>query len=94
MRMATKRRARKPARTKPQRKPRPRAPLNLSLRTDVVARAKKLKLNISEIADAALEVAVRKAEHQRWLDENKEAFEYYNKWVEEHGIFGEEWRQF
>jgi antitoxin CcdA len=93
-----KRRNRKPAvQKRPARVASPnaeRAPLNLTLRKAIVARARTLDLNISEIADAALEAAVKKAEHEVWLAENKEAFDYYNKWVEKHGVFGLEWRQF
>lgn len=93
--MPVKRRARKPAppRSKKQAGGE-RAPLNLTLRKEVVARARALDLNISEIADAALEDAVRKAEHVRWLEENKDAIEYYNQWVKKHGVFGMAWRRF
>lgn len=92
--MAATRRARKPASSRPD-KPGTagRAPLNLTLRKEIVARARALDLNISEIADVALEEAVREAEHARWLDENKEAIEYYNQWVQKHGVFGMSWRR-
>lgn len=71
-----------------------KAPTNLSLRVDLVQRARALGLNLSELLELALEQAIREAEQARWLAENKEAIEYYNAFVEEHGMFGEEFRQF
>jgi antitoxin CcdA len=64
------------------------------LRIDLVQRAKALGLNLSEVVENALEEAIRKAEQARWLAENKEAIEQYNAFVEKHGYFGEEFREF
>jgi antitoxin CcdA len=71
-----------------------KAPTNLSLRIDLVQRAKGLGLNLSEVVEEALEKAIREAEQARWLAENKDAIEQYNAFVEEHGYFGEEFRDF
>jgi antitoxin CcdA len=71
-----------------------KAPTNLSLRIDLVQRAKTLGLDLSDVVESALEKAIRAAEQARWLAENKEAIDYYNAFVEEHGLFGEEFRQF
>lgn len=71
-----------------------KAPTNLSLRIDLVQRAKALGLNLSEVLESALEKAIREAEQARWLAENKDAIDYYNAFIEEHGMFGEEFRQF
>ena len=76
------------------RRPPRKAPTNLSLRIDLVQRAKALGLNLSEVVEGALEDAIRKAEQARWLAENEKAIEYYNSFVEKHGVFGEEFRQF
>jgi antitoxin CcdA len=75
------------------RRPR-KTPTNLSLRGDLVQRAKALGLNLSEVVEGALEKAIRAAEQARWLAENEEAIEYYNDFVENHGLFGEDYRQF
>ena len=82
----------KPA-TAPARRAR-KTPTNLSLRSDLVQRAKALGLNLSEVVQGALEKAIREAEQARWLAENEEAIDYYNSFIEEHGMFGEEFRQF
>ncbi len=71
-----------------------KAPTNLSLRIDLVERAKALGLNLSEVVETALEQAIVAAEQARWLAENEAAIDYFNKFVEEHGVFGEEFRDF
>jgi antitoxin CcdA len=71
-----------------------KVPTNLSLRTDLVQRAKALDLNLSEVVETALEQAIVAAEQARWLSENEHALDYYNRFVEKHGVFGEEFREF
>jgi antitoxin CcdA len=71
-----------------------KAPTNLSLRIDLVERARALGLNLSEVVEATLEQAIRSAEQQQWLADNDKAIEYYNSFVEKHGLFGEEFREF
>ena len=46
---------------------------NLSLRRDLVRRAKKLDLNLSEVVEAALEEKIAEVERERWLAENRDA---------------------
>jgi antitoxin CcdA len=77
-----------PAKPAPARRAR-KAPTNLSLRIDLVQRAKALGLNLSEVVEKSLEKAIREAEQARWLDENKDAIDDYNVFVEAHGYFGE-----
>ena len=67
---------------------------NLSLRADLVAEAKALALNLSEVVDAAIEVAVREAREAAWLAENREAIDQYNEHVAKHGLFSEGRRRF
>jgi antitoxin CcdA len=67
---------------------------NLSLRADLVRRAKALGLNLSEVLDAALEQAVKEAEGRSWLEENRDAIEEYNALVAKHGVFGDGRRRF
>lgn len=57
-------------------------------------RAKALDLNLSDVVESALEQAIVVAEQARWLDENKDAIDFYNAFVEKHGLFGEEHREF
>ena len=71
-----------------------KTPTNLSLRTDLVERAKALGLNLSDVVESTLEAVIAAAERSRWLAENEEAIDYYNSFVEKHGVFGEEHRKF
>ena len=73
---------------------RTKTPTNLSLRADLVRRAKKLGLNLSEVVDAALERAIAEAEGKAWLDENRQAIEEYNALVAERGVFSDGRRRF
>lgn len=67
---------------------------NLSLRADLVRRAKDLGLNLSEVLEAALEQAVKEAEGRSWLEENREAIDEYNALVAKRGVFGDGRRRF
>lgn len=67
---------------------------NLSLRADLVAEAKSLALNLSEIVDAAIEIAVREAREAAWLVENREAIDQYNDFVATRGLFSDGRRRF
>ena len=80
-------------RTPPARRAR-KSPTNLSLRLDLVERARAVGLNLSQVVERALEAAIVAAERARWLAENEAAIEQYNAFVEEHGLFGDEFRAF
>jgi antitoxin CcdA len=71
-----------------------KTPTNLSLRADLVRRARELKLNLSAVLEAALEQAVRAAEREAWLAENAEAIDDYNARVAKRGVFSDDWRRF
>lgn len=74
---------------------RPRkTPTNVSLRTDLVQRAKELGLNLSALLEEAVEQAIAAAEREAWLAENEEAIRAYNARVERHGVFSDDWRTF
>ena len=77
---------------------RPRAsvtrPTNVSLDAMLVAEAKDLGVNISLASTWGLEQAVTKARGERWLEENREALDGYNIWVEANGLPLEEYRLF
>jgi antitoxin CcdA len=71
-----------------------KTPTNVSIRADLVKRAKELGLNLSGLLESALEQAIRKAEAEQWMRENEEAIDYYNAWVKKHGSFADQWRKF
>lgn len=67
---------------------------NLSLRADLVQRARELKLNLSAVLEDALEHAVREAERAAWLAENSDAIDDYNARIAKRGAFSDDWRRF
>jgi len=64
----------------------------LSINSDLLAKVKELDINISAVLQESLEKEFIIQKEKRWKKENKEAIEKYNKYVEEHGVFGEEFR--
>ncbi len=58
------------------------------------AEAEALGLDAAAIAAHALREAVRAEKARRWLEENREAIEAHNKWVEENGLPLAEYRMF
>jgi antitoxin CcdA len=67
---------------------------NITLPESMVAQAKELGINISQACEAGLAAQVKAARGKKWLEENKQAFEEYNKYVEEHGLTLEKYRTF
>ena len=69
-------------------------PTNVSLDVALVDEAKELGVNISLAATWGLEQAVAKIRAERWVEENRAAFDSYNEYVEEHGLPLEKFRLF
>ena len=61
-------------------------PVNLSVNAALLTEAKAFGINLSKLTEDALTVAVKAEKERRWLEENKEAIEYYNAWVEKNGL--------
>ena len=68
-------------------------PTNVTVREDLVRRAKELDLNLSGLLEEAIERAIRDAERSRWLEENRGAIRAANE-LEKHGLFSDDWREF
>lgn len=67
---------------------------NLSASADIVAEAKALGVNLSEVFESAVADAVRRKRQEAWLAENREAIASYNARVARDGLFGDAWRRF
>jgi antitoxin CcdA len=63
-----------------------RKAVNLSLDTGIVAAAREVGLNLSQVCETALREAGRKARERQWQEENREAIEAWNVWIEENGL--------
>lgn len=71
-----------------------RKAVNLSLDTGVVAAAREVGLNLSQICEAAIRQATKAERDRRWQEENREWAEAHNRWVEENGLPLERYRLF
>ena len=72
----------------------PKKATNLSINEDLLAKARKLNINLSATLEEALDEALRKRQRDAWLAENRQAMAAYNAHVEEHGAFGDGLRSF
>lgn len=67
---------------------------NLSIRADLLAEARALKINLSQAFESHLAELVRTRKRELWLMENRGAIDAYNQRVEEEGVFSDGWRTF
>lgn len=72
--------------------PRRRA-TNLSLDAALVAEARDLELNLSRIVEERLREVVREERARRWLEENRAGLAAFERFVDQHGIFNEDDRE-
>ncbi len=64
-----------------------RRPVNMSIRTDIMAEAKAYKINASEVSEGALAAAVKKAKEEEWLKSAAPAIAAHNERVRKHGLY-------
>jgi antitoxin CcdA len=69
-------------------------PTNLSINSELLAEARRLKINLSAMLEQALEVEVRNAQRQKWLADNKKAIDTCNELAEKQGLFSDKHRIF
>jgi len=67
---------------------------NLSIDIDLLDRAKRLKLNLSQVVETGLVEAIRQHERAQWLEKNRAALDAYNDHVERQGVFSDGLRSF
>lgn len=67
---------------------------NLSIRSDLLEKAKERKINLSKTLEERLEEVLREQDRQAWKEENREAIKAANDFVEKHGIWSERLRCF
>jgi len=70
----------------------PKKPTNLSINSDLLIKAKGLKINLSAALEEALEDKVRLSTRERWLRENKKALASLNELAENNGLFSDSYR--
>ncbi|MGK3225594.1 type II toxin-antitoxin system CcdA family antitoxin [Enterobacter soli] len=68
--------------------------VNVSLAPEILDEARKLELNLSAVLTEALQEKFREKHRAAWLEENKDAIEAVNQWVDENGSFSNFQRSF
>lgn len=68
--------------------------INLSLSSDVLAVAKQLDINISQVCDSHLREVVRGEQERRWREEHSDFVAAYNATLEVEGLPLDEWKSF
>lgn len=72
----------------------PKKATNLSLNSDLLEKARNLKVNLSATLEQALSNKLKLVEAEKWKRENKAAVEAYNEFVAENGSLSDEYRDF
>ena len=72
----------------------PRKPINLTVNSDLLRRAKEKKINVSSVLEAVLAEELRRREEIEWKKESQEPIDTYNKKVREIGLFSDGMRSF
>ena len=72
----------------------PKKPANVSINSDLLEKAKSLKINLSATLEQSLSERVRAEQQEQWKRENAKAIKAYNRFVEENGTFSDSVRKF
>jgi len=72
----------------------PKKATNLTVNSDLLNKSRALNINLSATLEKALQAKLAEATADNWASENRNAIRAYNEFVEEHGCFGEEYREF
>ncbi len=67
---------------------------NLSINSDLLKKAKALKINLSKNFESYLNQLVKEQEEKKWIEKNSKAIETFNKRVEKAGMFSDGLRSF
>ena len=67
---------------------------NLSINSDLLSKARELKINLSATLERALADELRATERDKWLKNNKKAIDSLNELAERNGLFSDSYRNF
>ncbi|MGE0155469.1 MAG: type II toxin-antitoxin system CcdA family antitoxin [Geobacter sp.] len=68
----------------------PRKTVNLTVNSELLRMMRQEKCNLSAFVDNAMEEHLKQKELQCWKEENRAAFDSYNRMIAEHGPISEE----
>ena len=66
--------------------------VNVTVDENVLAEAKQLGLNLSQVLEDELKKRVTEERTRRFQEEHRDAIEAHNRFIEKHGIFGAKYR--
>ncbi|MBE9487463.1 MAG: type II toxin-antitoxin system CcdA family antitoxin [Chloroflexi bacterium] len=69
-------------------------PANLTIRGDLLRRAKARNINLSQTLEERLEGILKAQDRETWLKENQEAINAANVYIEKRGLWSDGLRQF
>ena len=69
-------------------------PVSVRINSDLLEKAKRLNINLSETLESALGELVRAEQRAQWLRENADAIRAYNEFAETNGTFSDSVRKF
>lgn len=72
----------------------PKKAANLSVNSDLLNKAKAKDINLSATLEKALKDKLLSLEGENWVRENQQAIKAYNNFVDQHGCFGDDFREF
>ncbi len=72
----------------------PKKATNLSINSDLLKKARELKINLSSAFEAGLAELVKAKQKENWIASNKDAIATYNDYVEKNGVFSKNSRSF
>ena len=72
----------------------PKKSTNVSINSELLEKARDMKINLSSTLERALAEKVREAQRVLWKQENAKAIEAYNQFAERHGTFSDSVRKF
>ena len=68
-------------------------PTNLSVNSDLLSRARKMKINLSATLEKALVAEIKNIEKEKWLKRNKKAMAALNQLADQKGLFSDSFRE-
>jgi len=71
----------------------PKKATNLSVNSDLLRKARSLKINLSATLEQALALQVKNTARKAWLKENKSAIEALNDLADKNGLFSDSYRE-
>ena len=69
-------------------------PTNVSVDETLLTAAKAHGINLSQTLEEALTAKLRRLEQEKWLEENREAIEHHNRFIQKYGVFSDGRRRF